>query len=431
MVGLSRRVLDQTRRRLQAMTLGLLILLVAGIGAATALIGLAQQDAGVDRSLEVTATSAIGHLDGELPAAQESGDEQAPAPADTILLYLDPRGALVAMPSHVGLAGLPDTAAVDAAKVSGRDLRTVLVGGVRVRLLTLPITGSQEGQGGVIGYLQAGFVLTLHDQQEASLLWSILVAAAIGLAAATVITVLLTGRALAPIRRSFEAQQRFVADASHELRTPTAIIRSTADVLQREELVSSAGRPLIDDIVSESDRMGRLVGDMSTIASRGDEPLVLQRADLDLAVLCGDVVRRIQPLAAKRELQVVLSSPDRALMRGDLDRLTQLLLILLDNALDHAPTGSVVRLDVERPNASVVTMRVTDRGSGVPPESREVIFEPFARLSRGARRRSGGSGLGLAIARRIVIAHGGEIGVESGPQGGAAFIVRLPVGARA
>lgn len=427
MAGLTQRVLDQTRRRLQGITLGLLILLVAGIGAATALIGLAQLDAGVDRSLDVTAATAITHLDGELPAAQESSDEQAPASADTILLYLDTRGLLVALPSHVGLAGLPDGAAVAAARAAGRDLRTVLAGGVRVRLLTLPISGSQDGPGAVIGYLQAGFVLTLHDEQSAALLWSILVAAVIGLAAATVITLLVTGRALAPIRRSFEAQQRFVADASHELRTPTAIIRSTADVLEREALVSPTGRPLISDIISESDRMGRLVGDLSTIASREDEPLALQRSAVDLADLGRQVVRRIQPLAAKRDLQVVLSSPEEAPMRGDLDRLTQLLLILLDNALDHAPAGSAVRLDVSRPDASVVTVSVTDQGSGVPPESRDLIFEPFARLLRGGRRSSGGSGLGLAIARRIVTAHGGEIAVGSGPEGGAVFTVRLPV----
>lgn len=430
MTGLGKRVLDQTRRRLQAITLGLLILLVAGIGAATALIGLAQLDADVDKSLEVTATTAVTRLDGELPAPQESGDEQAPAPADTILLYLNTNGDLVALPSHVGLAGLPDKAAVTAARASGRDLRTVVVGGVRVRLLTLPIKGSNDGQGGVIGYLQAGFVLTLHDEQSATLLWSILVAAVIGLAAATVITILVTGRALAPIRRSFEAQQRFVADASHELRTPTAIIRSTADLLEREDLVAPAGRPLIGDIISESDRMGRLVGDLSTIASREDEPLALQRSDLDLAALSRDVIRRIQPRATKREIRVALSSPERAPIRADADRITQLLLILLDNALEHAPVGSVVRLDLARPDASTMTIRVSDQGSGVPPESRELIFEPFARLSRGGRRRPGGSGLGLAIARRIVTAHGGEIGVGSGPEGGAVFTVRLPVEAR-
>lgn len=430
MTGLGKRVLDQTRRRLQAITLGLLILLVAGISAATALIGLAQLDVDVDKSLEVTASAAVTRLDGELPVPQESGDEQAPAPADTILLYLDTKGALVALPSHVGLAGLPDKDAVAAARSAGRDLRTVVVGGVRVRLLTLPITGSNDAQGGVVGYLQAGFVLTLHDEQSATLRWSILVAAAIGLAAATIITILVTGRALAPIRRSFEAQQRFVADASHELRTPTAIIRSTADLLEREGLVTPAGRPLVGDIISESDRMGRLVGDLSTIASREDEPLALQRSDIDLAALSRDVVRRIQPLAARREIEVALASPERAPMRADADRITQLLLILLDNALEHAPAGSVVRLEVARPDASTMTVRVSDQGSGVPPESRELIFEPFARLSRGGRRRLGGSGLGLAIARRIITAHGGEIGVGSGPEGGAVFSVRLPVGAR-
>jgi signal transduction histidine kinase len=130
-------------------------------------------------------------------------------------------------------------------------------------------------------------------------------------------------------------------------------------------------------------------------------------------------------------VEVALSAPERAPLRGDADRLTQLLLILLDNALEHAPAGSVVSLEIARADASTLTVSVTDQGSGVPPESRELIFEPFARLPRGGRRRPGGSGLGLAIARRIVAAHGGEISVGSGPDGGAMFTVRIPAGARA
>lgn len=431
MAGPTRRLLDQTRRRLQAVTLALLVLLVAGIGLSMALTGLGALDAEVDRAVELTATTAIAHLDGELPAPQQSTDEQPPAAADTIVLYLDPAGKLVADPSHVGLSNLPDLAAVAAARSTGRDLRTVRAGGVAVRLLTLPIKGVSDGQAGVIGYLQAGFVLTLHDRQSASLLWSILLTAAIGMLAAAIITWLVTGRALTPIRRSFEAQQRFVADASHELRTPTAIIRSAADVLEREGLISPAGRPLVADIIGESDRMGRLVGDLATLARREDEPLVLQRSSLDMADLARQVARRFQPLAVQRQVHVSVQSPDEAPMTGDVDRLTQLLLILLDNALNHAPAESLVRLDIGRPSPRAVTVTVADQGPGVPAESRETIFEPFARLSGSRRHRSAGSGLGLAIARRIVAAHGGEIAVGASSEGGAEFTVRLPTEGRA
>ena len=112
-------------------------------------------------------------------------------------------------------------------------------------------------------------------------------------------------------------------------------------------------------------------------------------------------------------------------VEGDRDRLVQLALILLDNAIDHAPTGSAVEIGAERVGSSV-RLAVTDAGPGIPASERERIFEPFARLDRGGRRGSGNAGLGLAIARRITDAHGGSIAASAGPAGGARFEVTLP-----
>ena len=112
-------------------------------------------------------------------------------------------------------------------------------------------------------------------------------------------------------------------------------------------------------------------------------------------------------------------------MAGDRDRLTQLVLILIDNALDHAPPGTTVRVAV-RPSDRRVELTVSDEGPGIPPAERDRVFEPFTRLPGVRRDRAGGTGLGLAIAQRIVAAHDGSIAVDDAPGGGARFVVSLP-----
>jgi signal transduction histidine kinase len=426
------RLLAATRRRLIVVTLGLIALLVVGIGAATAVVGLRVLDADVDRALAASVDGALAALGGELPQAQEESDadESAPFSSDTFLLYLDPAGQVVRNPGRVALAGLPDAPAVTASAASGRDLRTVLAGGTSVRLLTVPIHPSDEGASGLtapIGYIQGGFVLTLHDAQSRSLIDAIVLVAGIGLLGAAIVTLLVTGDALGPIRRSFDAQRRFVADASHELRTPAALIRANAEVLEREGLVADDGRPLAGDIVAESDRLARLVGDLLQLASSDATGLVLERKPVDLAPVAADTVRQVAALAAERGVLVRSEDPSGgpSLVSGDRDRLVQLLVILLDNAIDHAPDGTTVTVAIERAGPRI-ELSVADQGPGIPPSERARIFEPFTRLPGVRRERAGGTGLGLAIARRIASAHDGTIRVDDAPGGGARFVVALP-----
>ncbi len=110
-------------------------------------------------------------------------------------------------------------------------------------------------------------MLTLHEQQESQLLWTIAIVSLAGLAGAALVTLLVTRRALVPIRAAFATERRFVAAASHELRTPVAIVRASAEILDREHLVAADGQPFVADIVSETDRLGRLVGDLLALAS--------------------------------------------------------------------------------------------------------------------------------------------------------------------
>jgi signal transduction histidine kinase len=413
------RLIAATRRRSFATTLALLFLLVAGIGAATAFVGLQALDADVDQALRSSVATAVSGLDGELPQRNESEtDESLPAAADTFLLVLDGQGSVVSNPSRIRLVGLPVTSALPA---SGEDLRTVSADGLSIRLLTMPVARDQN----VVGYVQGGFVLDLHDRQSASLVASVAAVAVAGIIGAALVTLVVTGRSLVPIRRTFESQARFVADASHELRTPAALIRANAEVLDREALVSEEGQPLLGDIIAEADRLASLVDDLLGLAAFDATGLVLQRTTVDIAEQVRDTIRGATALAAQLDVTLSADAPGPALAQVDRARFAQVLLVLLDNAIDHAPAGSTVTATVRRGDRQVeVTM--DDEGPGVAADEREAIFEPFSSGSPGRRRRRGGTGLGLSIARRIVVAHDGSIGVSQVGGRGARFTVLLP-----
>jgi signal transduction histidine kinase len=239
-----------------------------------------------------------------------------------------------------------------------------------------------------------------------------------------------TGRAHVPIRAAFATERRFVADASHEIRTPAAIIRASAEVLEREGLVTEDGRSLVADIVAESDRLGGLVDDLLALAASERGSLAVARRHVDLAEIARDTVRRAGPLAAERGIELVGPADDSVLLPvvGDPDRLVQLLLVLIDNAFGHSPPGGRVTLTAAAGPGRTATVRIDDEGPGVPADAREAIFEPFARLPGSRTRADAGSGLGLAIARRLAELHGGTLAATDAPGGGARFVLSLPAG---
>lgn len=424
--GPNASLLRSTRRRLAVGTLAVVGTLVLMLGAATAIIGTTILDQEVDRALQAASDAYLAQLGGETGQEDhEASESHQPQASDIFFLVMDASGALVSNPSGVALVGLPDMAAVDAARESGSDLRTVVVDDLRVRLLTVPIVA----EGATVGWLQTGIVLTLHVRQSQALVLAILLVGAIGLLGAGLATLWITGRALVPIRAAFETERRFVADASHEIRTPAAVIRSSAEVLQREDLVAPPGRPLVADIVGEADRLGRLVEDLLALAASEQGALAIETAPVDVVELVRTAVRRVRPLAEDRGLQ--LTGPDAAAaaipVDGDADRLLQVLMILIDNALRHSPAGGTVSVVAARSSHKQARVEVLDQGPGVPPAMREKIFEPFARMPASRSRADAGSGLGLAIARRLAELHEGGLRVEDGPDGGACFVLELPV----
>jgi two-component system sensor histidine kinase CiaH len=236
----------------------------------------------------------------------------------------------------------------------------------------------------------------------------------------------LAGRALVPIAESFRRQQEFIADAGHELRTPLTILRSATDLLhQHRDEPLTANDELFDDARHEIGRLERLAGDLLTIAQSDQHSLSLAEADVDLPVLASDLVRRLTPLAQARGVELAARGEKGvAMVEGDPDRLEQVLLILLDNAIKHTPSGGSVTVTVRHQGNDVLT-EVADTGEGIPTEHLPRVFDRFYRGDRSRSRADGSTGLGLAIARSLVDAHNGRLLISSSPGNGTRVTIQL------
>ncbi len=222
------------------------------------------------------------------------------------------------------------------------------------------------------------------------------------------------------LEKVFETQRRFVADASHELRTPLTAIRGNAELYS---IAPAEERDLcVASIRREAERMSRLVADLLLLAAADIEEQPVHKRPIALDEVLTDVYRAALIMAADG-VSVSLDAPDHVTIEADPDRIKQLVLNLVDNAVKFTPAGGQVTIALRtQPHEALI--QVVDTGSGIPIEEHEAIFERLYRLegSRGKR----GSGLGLAICAWIAAAHGGRIDVESQPGRGSTFTVHLP-----
>ncbi|MEV4426088.1 ATP-binding protein [Streptomyces sp. R-07] len=217
--------------------------------------------------------------------------------------------------------------------------------------------------------------------------------------------------------------RQFVADASHELRTPLASIRGYAELTRRgSEECGPDTRHALYRIESEATRMTGLVEDLLLLA-RLDAGRPLSYETTDLVPLVVDAVSDARAAGPDHHWRLELPT-DSAVVRADGARLQQVLVNLLANARTHTPPGTKVTARV-RTEGPAVLVDVEDDGPGIPPELLPAVFERFARGDASRSRHAGSTGLGLAIVRAVVLAHGGEVTVESAP-GRTAFTVRLP-----
>jgi signal transduction histidine kinase len=314
--------------------------------------------------------------------------------------------------------GLPDQDGVAAARAGRTDLREVSLDDAPLRIL------SEEAR------TRFGFsyvVQVVQDRSGELRLLNAVLFVLIGGGVIAVIGALFVGtvyadRALVPIRESLRRQREFAADASHELRTPLAVIRSSVDHLERhrDEPVGAVGEA-VRDIRDETEHLTALVADLLMLARTDSGAIELEKVPVDLADVAEGAVTVLTPLAAEKEVRVLLD-PVPAPTIGDPQRLRQLVTILTDNAIAHSPAGSTVTVSVGR-HAGGVRLTVDDQGPGIRDQDLAHVFDRFWR-AEGAP--SGGTGLGLAIARWVTEQHGGTIVATNLAQGGARFDVRLP-----
>jgi signal transduction histidine kinase len=238
---------------------------------------------------------------------------------------------------------------------------------------------------------------------------------------------------------ALESQRRLVADASHELRTPITSIYSNAGfLLGRADARPEDIRAALEDIAKESERMGRLVQNLLTLA-RADAGLQLEKRTVDLEVLVRDVCRQAVALHPDRSFRVRAPADTSPVRDGEMwvganeDALKQVLWILVDNAVKHTGAGGSVWLTMSRASrggtASGVRLQVADDGAGIPEADVERIFDRFYRAD--PARSGDGTGLGLAIARWIVSEHGGWLSARNNDLGGATFLIDLPTATQA
>ncbi len=350
--------------------------------------------------------------------------------------------------------------ALDAKALSGEtDLiqRDVFVKGDHLRVITVPLIIN----GQLRGYIQTASSLRTVDAAMDRLLKIMLVGGAVTLITALLFGDYLITRALRPIdtiaqtaqqitaaddlsrripyksqdelgqltetfnqtlerlERLFNAQRRFVADVSHEMRTPLTTIRGNVSLMERIGYDQEA----MAAIESEARRMTRLVEDLLLLAKADAGRLPLEEALVELDTLVLETYNQARLLS--NGVNVQLGQIDQAQVMGDSDRLKQLLLNLATNGLKYTPHGGTVTLSIRRTNGWVM-VDVSDTGVGIPPEDLPNIFDRFYRVDKARARAMGGTGLGLSIAKWIAEAHGGDLTVSSVVDVGSTFTLKLP-----
>ncbi len=272
------------------------------------------------------------------------------------------------------------------------------------------------------------FLSTRSEEETLSRLGTILIS--IGLAGLILVffsSLFLADKALIPIKKSWDRQKRFVADASHELRSPLTVMQTSLELVMgnRDETVESQYKWL-ENIQTENRRMTKLVNDLLLLARADSDQQMIQKSLFPLHETIRSVVESYESVAAKKSIHLELKQADEADFFGDENRLKQLTVILIDNAIKYTSSGGSATVSLKKLD-NHIELLVSDTGEGIDTEHLDKIFERFYRADKARSRESGGTGLGLSIAKWIVKEHKGTISVSSKPGEGSTFKVLLPI----
>lgn len=280
-----------------------------------------------------------------------------------------------------------------------------------------------------VGKVTVYYIINVNQDRALlnTLLTIILAGTGIGAVLSVFLGYLLARRALRPIQAAWEKQNRFVADASHELRTPLSIIQLKTESLltQPDRTIQEKGE-VIGTVLDETRRLTKLVGNLLTLARSDANRLEVQLLPMDVKPVLQKVTTPFAEMAVydgkKFELNM---DPEPLMIDGDSQRIHQLLVILLDNAMKFTHAGGTIRVTCSRENR-MAQITVADSGIGISETDLPRIFDRFYQADK-ARTDKRGTGLGLSIADWIVRRHNGKITVSSRPGKGTMFTVRLPL----
>jgi heavy metal sensor kinase len=232
---------------------------------------------------------------------------------------------------------------------------------------------------------------------------------------------------LSRIEKSFQKITQFTADASHDLRTPVAVIRTSAELALRKERSAAEYRDALSKVLATSVETSELLENLLSLARADAGALGLELHPLDLGEHVRKIKEQAQILSAEKDLDFRLDTPVAPVwVKADAIALNRLLMILVDNAIKYTPNGGRCEIALCKDKSSA-QITVTDSGIGITKEDLLHVFDRFYRADRARTRNRRGAGLGLAIARWITDMHGGEIAVQSEPGMGSIFTVSLPI----
>ncbi|MCG7378243.1 HAMP domain-containing histidine kinase [Paenibacillus sp. ACRSA] len=282
----------------------------------------------------------------------------------------------------------------------------------------------------VINQSSDGYMVVFIDvtAQQGILTNLIYTFAVVGLAMLIVIYFLsryFANRSIKPVREAFEKQKQFIADASHELKTPLAIINTNADVLlaNSEDTIEHQAKWL-HYIKSETERMSKLTSSLLYLTEIDDSRSTMIHAKFNMSDAVETIILTMEAMIFEKSISLDYSIEPELMVHGNNEQIKQVILILLDNAVKYAKSKGAVNVTLKKQNNEVV-LAVSNTGEGIAPEHLDRIFDRFYRTDASRARQHGGHGLGLAIARSIVDQHKGQIYARSVVREGATFYVRL------
>ena len=220
-------------------------------------------------------------------------------------------------------------------------------------------------------------------------------------------------------------KRRLIADASHELQTPLAVMRTELDVSLATSNLTPESVAVLESAREETDRMTRIVRNLLTLARFDEGTLTLLRKPINMLALLTDSAATLSGLAAEREVEVTVSGDDIVVL-ADAEYIRLVVVNLIENAIKHSEVGTSVTVTIET-TGDEARISVTDTGPGIPEEDQPHVFDRFYRVDRARSKARGGSGLGLAISREIVEAHDGRVELKSKLGEGSTFRIILPI----